>query len=83
MEIEEFIENFNEGLENNNDYNLIIDDLNNNVFPFHEPHEYVSCRRYYYWLKQNNSYKFKILNGKLKKLVKNKIKVLFKGPDDI
>lgn len=83
METKEFIEHFLEGLENNQDYNFILNDLNNNVFPFHDREKYVSCRRYYYWLKQNNSYKFKILNGKLKKLVKNEIKVDFEGTEEV
>lgn len=83
MEMNEFIQIFNEGLENNNDYNYILNDLNNNVFPFHEKNQYINCRRYYYWLKQNNSLKFKKLNGKLKKLVKNKIKPFIEGVGNI
>ena len=74
METNEFIEKFKKALENNNDYNFILDDLNNNVFPFHDRDKYITYRRYYYWLKQSNSLKFKNLNGELKKIVKNKIK---------
>lgn len=78
METNEFIEQFNELLENNNDYNFILEDLNKNVFPFHDRDKHVSCRRYYYWLKQNNSFKFKNLNGRLKKIVKTKMKPVYK-----
>jgi hypothetical protein len=73
MEPKEFIEEFRITLEENIDYNLILDDLNKNVFPFHDKERYVDSRRYYYWLKQNNIFKFKKLNARLKKLVKNKI----------
>ncbi len=69
----EFIEEFKNILENNNDYNFILDDLDKNVFPFHDRDKHITCRRFYYWLKQNNSYKFKKLNGRLKKIVKNKM----------
>lgn len=74
METSEFIEKFERVLENNIDYNFILNDLTNNVFPFHDRDKYATSRRYYYWLKQNNSLKFKNLNGKLKKLVENRIK---------
>jgi hypothetical protein len=74
METSEFIEKFERVLDNNNDYNFILNDLINNVFPFHDRDKYTNTRRYYYWLKQNNSLKFKNLNGKLKKLVENRMK---------
>jgi hypothetical protein len=73
MEPRDFIEIFEKTLEVNENYNSILNDLQNNVFPFHDRAEHISSRRYYYWLKQNNSLKFKKLNGVLKKLVKNKI----------
>jgi len=73
MESYEFIEVFKKTLEINNNYNIILKDLNNNVFPFHDPDKYITSRRFYYWLKQKNRLKFRTLNTKLKKLVKNKI----------
>ena len=76
MESNEFIEQFRVFLEVNNNYAVILEDLNNNVFPFHDKEKHISCRRYYYWLKQNNSLKFKNLNGQLKKMVKTKVKSL-------
>ncbi len=72
MEPKEFIEHFKKVLENNIDYDFILKDLNNNVFPFHDRDKHITYRRYYYWLKQSNSFKFKKLNGKLKRLVKTK-----------
>lgn len=74
MESNEFIELFKKTLEINNNYNIILEDLNNNVFPFHDRDKHVTARRFYYWLKQKNSLKFRNLNTELKKLVKNKIK---------
>jgi hypothetical protein len=83
MESNEFIELFNELLEINIDYNIILEDLNNSVFPFHDRDKHTSARRYYYWLKQNNSLKFKNLNGELKKIVKNKIKSYINSSENI
>jgi hypothetical protein len=74
MESNEFIEKFKKNLEKYDDYNEILEDLNNNVFPFHEKDKHTNSRRYYYWLKQNNSLKFKNLNIELKKMVKIKRK---------
>jgi hypothetical protein len=74
MESNEFIDLFKKALDLTNNYDIILEDLNNNVFPFHDRDKYNSCRRYYYWLKQNNSLKFKNLNAELKKLLKYKIK---------
>jgi hypothetical protein len=82
MESKEFIEIFLKTLETNNDYNYILEDLNNNVFPFHDRDKFVTARRYYYWLKQNQSFKFKRLNGELKKLVKRKMKLFLEDAVD-
>jgi hypothetical protein len=70
MDSIEFIEKFTKNLEIYTDYNEILEDLNSNVFPFHNKDKHTNSRRYYYWLKQNNSFKFKNLNGELKKMVK-------------
>ena len=69
----EFIEQFEKVIDVHSDYNFILEDLNNNVFPFHEPNNYIKYRRHYYWLKQHNKLKFKHLNNRLKIIVKNKI----------
>lgn len=73
METTEFIEKFERVIEVNRDYYFILEDLNNKIFPFHEPNTYILYRRHYYWLKQHNKLKFKSLNERLKTLVKNKI----------
>ena len=73
MGTNEFIEQFERLIKINRNYYFILEDLNNNVFPFHEPNNHVKYRRHYYWLKQHNKYKFKDLNNRLKTIVKNKI----------
>ena len=73
METNEFIEQFEKVIEAHKNYCFIIEDLNNNVFPFHERDNHIEYRRHYYWLKQHNKLKFKNLNERLKKLVENKI----------
>jgi hypothetical protein len=73
METHEFIEQFKRVIEINTNFHFILEDLNNKVFPFHEPSNHILYRRHYYWLKQHNKLKFKSLNERLKKLVKNKI----------
>ncbi len=73
MGTNEFIEQFEKVIEVHKNYYFIIEDLNNNVFPFHERDIYIYYRRHYYWLKQHNKLKFKNLNERLKKLVENKI----------
>ena len=83
MESRDFIKIFEQTLENNINYNSILNDLQNNVFPFHDKTKHTSSRRYYYWLKQNNSLKFKKLNGVLKKLVKNKINFYINSDDRV
>ena len=82
MEPNEFIELFKKDLKFNSNYTIILEDLNNNVFPFHDRDKHVTSRRYYYWLKQNNSLKFKKLNGELKKLVKNRIRSIAETTED-
>ena len=81
MEPRDFIEMFEKTLENFDNYDLILKDLLNNVFPFHDKAKHTTYRRYYYWLKQNNSLKFKKLNGVVKKLVKNKINTYTKSTE--
>jgi hypothetical protein len=73
METNKFIEQFEKVIEVKRNYYFILDDLNNKVFPFHEPNNHISYRRHYYWLKQHNKLKFRDLNERLKTLVKNKI----------
>lgn len=73
MGTNEFIEQFEKVIEVHKNYYFIIEDLNNNVFPFHERDNHIEYRRHYYWLKQHNKLKFKNLNERLKKLVENKI----------
>ena len=73
MENHEFIEQFKRVIELNTNFQFILEDLNNNVFPFHDKNNHITYRRHYYWLKQHNKLKFKSLNDRLKKLVKNKM----------
>ena len=69
----EFIEQFEKVIDVHKNYYFILEDLNNNVFPFHERDNHIEYRRHYYWLKQHNKLKFKHLNNHLKNIVKNKI----------
>lgn len=62
-------------LKTNNDYRLILNELNNKMFPFHDRDKYITCQRFYYWLKQHNVHKFKNLNNELKELVNNYLKL--------
>jgi hypothetical protein len=73
METNEFIEQFENVIDVYRNFQFVLEDLNNNIFPFHEPNNYVIYRRHYYWLKQHNKLKFKSLNERLKILVKNKM----------
>jgi hypothetical protein len=73
MEQNNFIEQFKQILETYDNYFEILEDLKNNVFPFHDKDNFITFRRNYYWLKQKSSWEFKKLNNKLIKIVKNKI----------
>lgn len=73
MGANEFIEQFEMVIEVNKNYHFILEELNNNIFPFHEPNNHIEYRRYYYWLKQHNKSKFKSLNNRLKNIVENRI----------
>ena len=73
MGTNEFIEQFEKVIEVIKNYYFILEDLNNNVFPFHERNNHIKYRRHYYWLKQHDKLKFKNLNNRLKNIVKNKI----------
>ena len=73
METNEFIDQFEKIINVNKDYFLILKDLNNKIFPFHDKNNHIVYRRHYYWLKQHNKYKFKNLNERLKKLVEIKM----------
>lgn len=74
MKKEEFINKFKKVLKINTNYYFILEELNKKVFPFHVRNKYVSYRRYYYWLKHNNVFKFKNLNEELKELVEKSLK---------
>jgi hypothetical protein len=69
----EFIEQFKKVIEIENDYLYILEDLNKNIFPFHDKNNHIVYRRHYYWLKQHNKLKFKNLNNRLKVLVKKRM----------
>jgi len=73
MEINEFIEQFERVIEVNKNYFIILEDLNNKIFPFHEPKNHILYRRHYYWLKQHRKIIFKNLNERLKIIVQNKM----------
>ena len=73
METNDFIEKFKEIIKIYRNYFVILEDLNNKIFPFHDKNNHIIYRRHYYWLKQHSKLKFKNLNERLKTLVKNKI----------
>lgn len=73
MGTNEFIERFEKVIDAQNNYYLILEDLNNKVFPFHERDSYIEYRRHYYWLKQHKKIIFKDLNERLKIIVQNKM----------
>ena len=69
MKKKEFIDQFKNIINFNTNYNIILEDLNKKVFPFHVRKKYVSYKRYYYWLKHHNVPKFINLNEELKEIV--------------
>ena len=73
METNEFVERFKRIIKVYKNYYFILEDLSNNIFPFHDKNKFNVYRRHYYWLKQHNKLKFKHLNNLLKNIVKNKI----------